>query len=112
MKRKWRILTILLLAGLHTLISYALILGSFPLVMDHFDSGEPYSWAEKVPIHASHVLLAPYYFIIYSAARLLPYSPIFYGAVWVGNSLLWGIALDWIIRLVRGWIRKGPPPNP
>jgi amino acid transporter len=112
MKSKWRILTILLLAGLHTLVTYALVMVTFPVVMDHFDSGEPFSWDEKLPIHVSHVLLAPYYLIIYTAAGLLPYSPIIYGAVWVGNSLLWGFALEGIIRFTRRRVKGGPSPNP
>lgn len=112
MKIHWRIVSILVLAGLHTLVTYGLLLGSFPLVMDHFDSGEPFSWTEKLPIHATNVLLAPYYFVIFSAVGLLSYSPVFYGAVWVGNSLLWGFTLDWLIRGMRRWVRRRSSPNP
>ncbi len=112
MKIKWRIVSILVLAGLHTLVTYGLLLCSFPLVMDRFDSGELFSWMEKLPINAVNVLLAPYYFVIFSAVGLLPYSPVFYGAVWVGNSLLWGFTLDWLIRGLWGWIRGRSSPNP
>ncbi|MFO7944701.1 MAG: hypothetical protein R6U51_10430 [Anaerolineales bacterium] len=108
MKGKWRILTVIFLAGLHALVTYLLLLRSFPIVMGNFDSPEPYTLTEKLTVNAMLVLIFPYHQLLLSTIGLLPRSEVFHIVMLGVNSLLWGIGLDWFIRMIWGMVKSQP----
>ncbi len=104
MKGKWRIVSILGFAILHGLVTYLSFRGVFPVAMEHFDSGNAYTFQENVRIKATFLLLSPYYFILYAAPTLYPVSRVLHGVFILVNSLLWGFVLDRVLDKIRGWI--------
>ena len=112
MKGKWRLLTILALAGFHALLTYLVFLRAFPLSMSLMDGDEALTWWENVIVETSVILIYPYYPFLLWTIGLLPRSLAFHIVMLVVNSLLWGIALDAVIRFFWRWFRPEPSPSP
>lgn len=106
MKGKWRIVSILGFALLHGLTAYLSFQGSLPIVSRHVDGLEPYTFQENMRIKITFLLLSPYYLILYFVPFVFPRSGFVHGALIVGNSLLWGTALDALKRKVRRWVAR------
>ncbi|MFO8036059.1 MAG: hypothetical protein R6U57_05485 [Anaerolineales bacterium] len=112
MKGKGRLWTILALAGFHALLTYLVFLRAFPLGMSLMDGDEALTWVEEVIVEAAVILLYPYYPFLLLTLGLLPRSPVFHTVMLGVNSLLWGVALDAVLRLLWRWFRPGPSPSP
>ena len=112
MKGKRRLLTILALAIFHALLSYLISMRAFPLIMSLMDGDEALTWWENWIVEASVILIYPYYPFLLWSIGLLPRSEVFHIVILGINSLLWGIALDAVIRLLWRWFRPEPAPSP
>lgn len=106
MKGKWRILSVLLLAAGHAFLAYRMMMDAYPVVMDHFDTVEPFTAVEKLQLAVTFILLAPYYLIMSLFFGTLSRSPIFLGALMAANSMVWGYALDRLFAVIRLWYKK------
>jgi len=107
MKGKWRIASILGFAILHGVVAYLSFQGTLPIIFSRFDSLEPYTFQESMKMKITFLLLSPYYLILYVAPLIFPRSPFLHGVLIVGNSLLWGVFLDWVLGKVRSRMALG-----
>ena len=96
-RKQWIWITVFF-ALAHTLMAYLLMPISSDIVFSRFD-GEAYTspW-EQILVGVYFLLHFPYLLVVYffRPIRLLPPYPT-YLLIWVGNSLLWGLAGAWLI---------------
>jgi hypothetical protein len=109
-RKYWIWITVALALG-HTLIAYILTPMAGEIVFSRFD-GEAYSspWSPLL-VGLYFVLHFPYLLVVYffRPVRFLP-PRLVYFLVWVGNSLLWGLAGAWLVSRLP-FMKKGNHPR-
>lgn len=101
MKKKTKIILIVVITILHLALAISVMLASFEIVMDKFDTGAPLSTRERILVTASQVLLSPLFYPL-GSGRIFLINLSFLGAPLILlNSLAWAWAIVFLIdRLV------------
>lgn len=109
-RKNWVWITVAFALG-HTLIAYLLTPTAGEIIFSRFD-GEAYSspW-NPLLVGLYFVLHFPYLLVVYffRPAQFLPPRIVFF-LVWVGNSLLWGLAGAWLVSKLP-FVKKGNHPQ-
>ena len=121
MKKKTKIILIVVIAILHLALAITVMLASFEIVMDKFDTGAPLSTREQIVVTASQVLLSPLFYPL-GSGRIFLINLSFLGPFLILlNSLAWAWAIVFLIdriiskkkypgKTVEGE-SSGPPPE-
>jgi len=97
MKKKTKIILIVVIAILHLALAISVMLASFEIVMDKFDTGGPLSIRERILVTASQVLLSPFFYPL-GSGRLFLINLSFLGTPLILlNSLAWAWAIVFLI---------------
>jgi hypothetical protein len=121
MKKKTKIILIVVISILHLALAITVMLASFEIVMDKFDTGAPLSTREQIVVTASQVLLSPLFYPL-GSGRIFLINLSFLGPFLILlNSLAWAWAIVFLIdriiskkkypgKTVEGE-SSGPPPE-
>ena len=97
MKKKTKIILIVVIAILHLALAISVMLASFEIVMDKFDTGAPLTNRERVLVTASQVLLSPLFYPL-GSGRIFLINLSFLGPFLILlNSLAWAWAIVFLI---------------
>jgi len=121
MKKKTKIILIVVISILHLALAITVMLASFEIVMDKFDTGAPLTNQERVVVTASQVLLSPFFYPL-GSGRIFLINLSFLGpALILLNSLAWAWVIVFLIDRVVTKKRypgkmpeadlSGPPPE-